>query len=130
MAKMCIVFFICTVTAVSSDAKTSVSGRPSGSYTALTELNDLQEDFVRGTIKDATTGEPLIGVTVMVKGTTLGTLTDINGQFSLRIPERQATLAVSFIGYATQEIAVTQGSTINVSMQLELTQIQEVVVVG
>jgi TonB-linked SusC/RagA family outer membrane protein len=130
MVKMCIVFLICTITAVSSDVKASVSGSPSDSYPAMTEFNDLQQDFVSGTIKDASTGEPLIGVTVMVKGTTLGTLTDINGQFSLRLPERQATLAVSFIGYATQEIAVNQGSSINVSMQLEVTQIQEVVVVG
>jgi TonB-linked SusC/RagA family outer membrane protein len=90
----------------------------------------LQQDVVRGTIRDAQTGEALIGVTVMVKGTTLGTLTDLNGGFSLRIPDRQATLVTSFIGYSTQEIAVTQGSSINVSMQLEVTQIQEVVVVG
>jgi TonB-linked SusC/RagA family outer membrane protein len=115
LTKLCILFLICSmVTAAAAPANSS----------------NLQQDAVRGTVKDATTGEALIGVTVMVKGTTVGTLTDLNGAFTLRIPERQATLSISFIGYATQELAVTQGSTINVSMQLEVTQIQEVVVVG
>ena len=90
----------------------------------------LQQNVVIGTVRDAATGEALTGVTVVVQGTTLGTLTDVNGQFTLGIPEREATLVISFIGYTTQEIPVTQGANISVAMQLEVTEIQEVVVIG
>jgi TonB-linked SusC/RagA family outer membrane protein len=89
-----------------------------------------QQQPVTGTVRDANTGEPLIGVTVRVKDTSLGTLTDLNGQFSLRIPEKQAVLVFSFVGYTTQEITVKEGSKVSVVMQLELTEISEVVVVG
>lgn len=89
-----------------------------------------QQQPVTGTVSDASSGEALIGVTVMVKGTTLGTLTDAKGQFSINIPERQATLLISFIGYTTQEIPVTQGVRLTVALQLEVTEISEVVVVG
>ena len=130
MAKLCILFLICSMTTVM--AGTGNSG-PAGS-TYLSAASDgtstMQQDVVKGTVTDAETGEPLIGVTVVVKGTTLGTLTDINGQFSLRLPQREALVSISFIGYTTQEIMMTQGATIKVALELEITQMQEVVVVG
>jgi TonB-linked SusC/RagA family outer membrane protein len=130
MVKLCILFLICsmtTVTAVSAYSDPAGSVLTSG---GTDENSTLQQDVVKGTIKDAVTGEALTGVTVMVKGTTIGTLTDINGQFSLRMPEKQASLVFSFIGYKSQELIATQGSTISVALALEVTQIQEVVVVG
>src|SRR5512137_2851114 len=93
MTRLCILFLICAITTFS--ANTVFANDP----------DTFQQDLVTGTVKDAATGEALTGVTVMVKGTTLGTLTDANGQFSMRIPQREAILSLSFIGYTTQEIA-------------------------
>jgi len=130
LTKLSIVFLLCSFMTVTAVPAGPVPAGAVYASSGTDEFSSLQQDVVKGTVKDAATGEALIGVTVMVKGTTLGTLSDINGQFSLRIPERQATLSISFIGYTTQEILVTQGANINVAMQLEVTQIQEVVVVG
>ena len=93
------------------------------------DLGAFQQNTVKGTVKDATTGEALIGVTVVVKGTTTGQLTDVNGKFSITVTG-QATLAFSFIGYTTQEVAATPGTDLNIAMATELTVISEVVVVG
>ena len=62
----------------------------------------LQQGSVRGMVTDAATGEPLFGVTVVLKGTTTGVITDAKGQYSLNIGGNQAVLAFSFIGYNTQ----------------------------
>jgi TonB-linked SusC/RagA family outer membrane protein len=105
---------------------TSISASP----VFADDLGALQQNTVKGTVKDADTGEALIGVSVVVKGTTSGALTDINGKFSIPVSTSQVTLTISFIGYKTQEIAATQGTDINVALALELTQISEVVVVG
>ena len=94
------------------------------------DTGTLLQDQVTGIVRDAATGDALTGVTVMVKGTTLGTLTDATGQFSISLPQRDAILAFSFIGYTTQEITVTRGAKISVEMGLEISEIQEVVVVG
>lgn len=116
-----------TVTAGS--AYSDVAGTASLSL-AADESGALQQDVVKGTVKDAVTGEALIGVTVMVKGTTVGTISDISGQFSLKLPQREALVMVSFIGYKTQEMMMAQGTNVTIAMQLEITQMQEVVVVG
>ena len=71
--------------------------------------------------------EPLIGASVVVKGTTKGSVTDIDGKFSLEAPEN-ATLVVSFVGYATQEVAAGSQSSINVV--LSSSTLDEVVVTG
>jgi TonB-linked SusC/RagA family outer membrane protein len=92
-------------------------------------LND-QQLTVKGTIKDSESGDPLTGVTVMVKGTTIGALSDVNGKFSVNVPDRNATLSFSFIGFTTQELPATIGADMNVLMSLELTKISEVVVIG
>ncbi len=91
---------------------------------------ELQQVVVTGTIKDAATGEPLPGVTIMVKGTTAGTLSDVNGKFSVAVPGRDVLLIFSFIGYTTMEMAATPGTDMNIIMSVEVTEISEVVVVG
>lgn len=87
-----------------------------------------QEQSIRGTITDDT-GNPLPGVTVVVKGTTRGTSTDVNGSFSLSVPAN-STLVLSFIGFQTQEIIVGNQSTFNITMQTDAKALEEVVVVG
>ncbi len=87
-------------------------------------------DFaVSGTVSSET-GDPLPGVNVLVKGTSVGTVTDINGVYNLNVDDGSETLVFSFIGYVTQEIPVNGQSTINVTLLPDVQSLQEVVVVG
>ena len=84
--------------------------------------------LVRGQVLDAGTKEPMIGVSVLEKGTTNGTITDFDGNYSLNVASGK-TLVFSYIGYVTQEIVVS-GETVNVSMKEDSKTLSEVVVVG
>ena len=75
-----------------------------------------QSRNVSGTVTDASSGDPVPGVTIIVKGTTTGALTDNEGKYSISVPDN-GTLVFSFIGFETQEIAVGGNSTVNCSMQ-------------
>ena len=88
-----------------------------------------QKIKVTGKVTDAADGSPLIGVTIQEKGTTNGTTTDLNGNFSISVAPA-STLAISYIGYAPQEIAVNNRTSINVSLSVGETKLQEVVVIG
>lgn len=88
-----------------------------------------QTKTITGKVTDPQ-GEPLPGVTVMVKGTTIGTVTDANGNFTLRIPTEAQTLQVSFVGMKTQEIPIGNRTTFNVRLEEEAIGLQEVVAVG
>lgn len=99
------------------------------------DLPDPTDEFsqqrqVSGKITDSNTGEPLIGATVMVKGTTVGALTDASGEYSINVPDGSATLVVSFIGYSSMEIPISGRTTIDVNLDTELTGLEEVVVIG
>ncbi len=83
---------------------------------------------VTGTITDDA-GEPLIGVNILVKGTTSGTVTDFDGKYTLEVPA-DAVLVVSYTGHATQEISVDGQSSIDVVLQPDVAQLSEVVVTG
>lgn len=74
--------------------------------------------------------EPLTGVTVMIKGTSIGTITDINGNFSLSVPDQKAVLVFSFVGYQKQEVPVGTNRQLTITMIEEPKLLQEVVVVG
>ncbi len=87
-----------------------------------------QTRTVTGTVIDET-GEPLIGVSVLVQGTTNGTITDFDGNYSLNVPAN-ATLTVSYIGYQTQNIKVGNQSVINISLKPDNQLLDEVVVIG
>jgi len=87
-----------------------------------------QNITVKGTVSDKT-GTPLPGVTVKIKGTGQGTVTDVNGVFSIKAPA-DATLSFSFIGYTTKDLAVANHSTINVTLSDNTTGLNEVVVIG
>ena len=74
-------------------------------------------------------GEPLPGVNVVIKGTYRGTITDINGRFSIAAKTGDV-LTVSYIGFTTQEIPVTGQATLNLTLQEDIAQLEEVVIVG
>ena len=75
-------------------------------------------------------GQGVPGATVVVKGTTVGTATDAEGNFTLSVPSGSNTLVISFIGYETQEVAINNRSTVNVSLATDVEALEEVVVVG
>lgn len=87
------------------------------------------QNQVTGHVADAT-GEPIIGANVTVKGTTVGTITDIDGNFTLEVGSTDSTLVVSFIGYKSAEAAIKGKSPINVILQEDTETLDEVVVVG
>jgi len=84
---------------------------------------------VTGTVTDAK-NETLIGVNVLVKGTATGGVTDVNGKFTVRVPNAQSVLVFSYVGYLPQEITVGNQQTINVVMREDTQGLEEVVVVG
>lgn len=84
---------------------------------------------VTGVVKDAT-GEPMIGVNVLVKGTTNGTITDFDGNFTIQGVNDKDVLVVSYIGYISQELPVGRQSSFNVILKDDTQALDEVVVVG
>ena len=94
----------------------------------LSVQETLQTKTVTGTVIDAA-GIPVIGANVIVKGTTNGTITDFDGNFSLDVPAN-AVLEISYIGYLTAEVTVGNQSKVNVTLQEDTQALDEVVVVG
>jgi len=88
-----------------------------------------QNVTVKGKVTDATTGEPLIGVSVVVKGTSNGTQTDVVGAFSIAAPST-STLVLSYIGYSNLEVPVNGQTSINVKLTAQNNELQQVVVIG
>ena len=91
-------------------------------------LPQQQPKKITGTVLDSN-GEPIIGVNVVVKGTTSGTITDLDGRFVLEAPEN-ATLQFSYIGYTPSEIAIAGQSSLSVRLKEDTQALDEVVVVG
>ncbi|MEQ8552581.1 MAG: SusC/RagA family TonB-linked outer membrane protein [Cyclobacteriaceae bacterium] len=90
-------------------------------------MDDIQTNEVSGQVTEEN-GEPFIGVTVTIKGTTNGTITDIDGAYSLEVPDPNAILVFSFVGYHTQEVPISNRSVVNVSMAIDIRSLEEVVV--
>lgn len=116
---------------VQSKNYTSSHGRVSG----ISTINDYEKDYnytqnrtVSGQLLNDR-GETLIGVTVTIKGTTLGTVTDINGKFSLKVPGN-AVLVFRYIGYKTLETAISTHNYFTVNLAEDNTALEEVVVTG
>lgn len=84
---------------------------------------------VKGKVTDET-GQALPGVNILAKGTTNGTVTDVDGNYTITLSEGNSTLVFSFIGYAQQEISVDSKSSIDVELKADITSLSEVVVVG
>ncbi|WPP49265.1 SusC/RagA family TonB-linked outer membrane protein [Catalinimonas niigatensis] len=87
-----------------------------------------QDRAISGTITSVEEGTPVPGVNVIVKGTTKGTVTDIDGNYRISVPENATTLVFSFIGLAQQEVEINGRSTIDVAMESDAKQLSEVVV--
>lgn len=91
-------------------------------------LTQAQGSVVQGTVKDGT-GEPLIGVSVVVKGATgLGVVTDIDGNYKINVKDKNAVLVFSYIGYTPQEVKIGGRSSVDVTMKDESSVLKEVVV--
>jgi iron complex outermembrane receptor protein len=95
----------------------------------LTAAVNAQEIRVTGKVTDASDGSPLVGVTVIEKGTVNGTVTDANGVYGLTVASN-GVLQVSYVGYLSQEIPVNNRTTIDVKLALNVQALQEVVVIG
>lgn len=89
----------------------------------------MAQGKVSGTVVDEQ-GTPVIGASVMVKGTSTGTVTDFDGNFEIPNVEQNATLVISYIGYVTQEVALNGRKTVNVTIKEDKKVLDEVVVVG
>ena len=89
----------------------------------------LQQITVTGTVTDVK-GEPLPGVTIMIKGATQGTATDVDGAFSLPVQDGNATLIFSFIGFISQEVTVGSRRTFSIELVEDARQLEEVIVIG
>jgi TonB-dependent SusC/RagA subfamily outer membrane receptor len=83
---------------------------------------------VTGRVTTAADNTPLAGVTVLVKGSTSGVVTDVDGRFSIPVPNNQAVLQFSFIGFTTKEIPVGTQTTFTISLEESITGLEEVVV--
>ena len=96
----------------------------------VTPKNDPLQLMITGRVTDAATGQGMPGVSIVVKGTSLGVNTDLNGYYSVNSTSPDAILAFSFIGYVTQEIPAGGRTKIDVRLVVDLTALEEVVVVG
>ncbi len=95
----------------------------------LTPLITFGQLTVSGVV--TSDGEALIGANVLIQGTSTGTITDINGQYSIEnVPDANSVLVISYIGYATQEIALDGRTAIDVVLKVDFAQLDEVVVTG
>ena len=88
-----------------------------------------QDRTVSGTVTDDT-NEPISGVNVLIKGTSLGTVTDIDGRYSLNLPDDAEVLIFSFVGFISQEIPIGKRTAIDLPMQTDIKQLSEIIVTG
>ncbi|WP_419701698.1 SusC/RagA family TonB-linked outer membrane protein [Mucilaginibacter sp. NFX135] len=103
---------------------------PSVAFASGSKMVNVQDEKISGKVTDEK-GETLPGVSVTLKGTTTGVLTDVNGKFSLNVPNASSgTLVFTYIGYVSQEVALHGQTSINVQLQPESKSLNEVVVVG
>src|SRR5690606_37718290 len=82
------------------------------------------------TVSGMPENEPLPGVSVVLKGTTLGIVTDGTGRYTISLPDKSGVLVFSFVGYASQEVPVSDQTTIDIGLIQDVTSLSEVVIVG
>ena len=99
-------------------------------FCLATAIALAQNRQVTGTVTSGEDGQPIPGATVLLKGTTTGTATDLDGKYSLSIPSQGAVLVFSFIGTATQEITVGSRSVVDVVLNQDAQNLEEVVITG
>lgn len=123
---ICLVAVSCTLLAGIPLQGVAQTGR-----TAKVQATQSNKITVSGTVLDKTTNDPLIGVSVVVKGVAnAGTITDMDGKFTLKLPYAEASLVFSYLGYQPQEIVPGAKKELTVLLQEDTKALQEVVVVG
>lgn len=123
---ICLVAVSCTLLAGIPLQGVAQTGR-----TAKVQATQSNKVTVSGTVLDKTTNDPLIGVSVVVKGVAnAGTITDMDGKFTLKLPYAEAPLVFSYLGYQPQEIVPGAKKELTVLLQEDTKALQEVVVVG
>lgn len=100
------------------------------SASAFADEPGMQQATITGTVTDSQTGDAMPGVNIVVKGTTVGTITDANGKFTLAVPDKKAPLVFTFIGYVTKEVVLDNKNVVDVTMESDMMNLEEVVVVG
>ncbi|NDV83463.1 TonB-dependent receptor [Bacteroides sp. 51] len=118
---------LCVLFATIGIVQTASAGNSPDVDKSVTGID--QNKRVTGIVKDDT-GEPLIGVSVLVKGTTHGTITNMDGGFDLPIENANSVLVFSYVGYANKEVRVGNQTTLNVIMSEDAELLEEVVVIG
>ncbi len=96
----------------------------------LDNYSNFQQRTITGVVTDTETGESLPGVTILLEGTTVGTITDIDGRYSINITAPTDVLIFSYVGYRTVNIEVADQTTIDISLMTVYTALDEIVVVG
>ncbi|MFN3998348.1 SusC/RagA family TonB-linked outer membrane protein [Algoriphagus sp.] len=91
---------------------------------------NAQSRTITGTVMDARLGDPVPGATVIVKGTTRGTATDLDGRFTLPLQADDQILVISFVGYLAQEVEIGNQANITINLQEDIQSLQEAVVIG
>ncbi len=119
---------ICALMSVTAGYE-AVAAPVSGGGEALSTAGQTDGTTVTGVVTDDQ-GEPLIGASVLIKGTTTGSITDIDGKFSIDIPAEGATIEISYIGFISQDITVTDQDNLSVTLQPDTRLLDEVVVIG
>jgi iron complex outermembrane receptor protein len=90
----------------------------------------IQQLKVTGTVVDATTNEALVGVSILVEGTTNGAVSDVNGRYTINVSDKDAALTFSYLGYNSERVVVTGQTTIDVKLIPNMQKLEDVVVVG
>jgi TonB-linked SusC/RagA family outer membrane protein len=99
-------------------------------YKDAMDLKVAQRQKVTGTIVDGSTGEAIPGVNIIIEGTTLGTVSDLDGKFSIDVPGQDAVLVFSSIGYLSEKIMVGTQTNLDIKLSPDITKLEEVVVIG
>ncbi|UZR96129.1 SusC/RagA family TonB-linked outer membrane protein [Chondrinema litorale] len=97
---------------------------------AAVVVSEEVDKNISGKILDGETGDPLPGASVVIVGTSIGTITDIDGEFRLAVPEEYDLISVSYTGYIKQEINISNQTRIDVTLQPDATQLEELIVLG
>lgn len=97
---------------------------------SYTNVLFAQSHSITGNVKDAESGLEIPGATILEKGTTNGTTTDIDGNYSINVSNPNASLEISFIGYKTLTVPINNQKVINATLSLQLTELDEIVVIG
>ena len=84
---------------------------------SLLSWSFAQQRTITGTVTDAGNGDPLIGASVLVKGTLTGTVTDFDGTYQLNIPEGNAVLVITYTGYSAEEVPIGASNVVNISLK-------------